>query len=573
MAANRVIMTHSVTGAHYLARPGQVAVMQAAGWELDEDFFPPPAPGSTHATLDDLASLPSAVLPAFGPGSKQVGMAVSPATGQALRWVGLGDSVAYVKMRWMFSPLNQAFGGGLPGLGISTGQNGTGWTIPGITFSTTGTVTDAVGDFDAWFSGLAARFATGATRSYGVLGSAATWDTAKVYYVKGPSANGKDGGTFKIQVDGVDEQTGISASNASITLGVATVTKGSVAQRTFTVANTAGTARVVGVAFYNSAQGGVHFSGISQGGISLQDATSAAALANLGIYLADFDPDVVSLECKENSSYYATALAALMGTVRTACPRATILGIGSTPVSSGDADQRLQNTQLRQACGVVHGTYWDGYTPIGSYVQLAALGWHGDGTHVADAANAFLAGLLLRDLGILNHPAVRSGRTVDTTNVWARNRIDLGKTRSDGNATANGAIVPDNTFGFDFDVLCRRWMRVLPYASSIPNAFSWLFCPDNTLDQQIPSGVRVGTTNGPRLFDGGSNTLRVTANAAGSTYASLEALGLRAMGGAWNSGPLRLGAHYLWVDATGALRIKSSAPTSDTDGAVVGTQT
>ena len=42
--------------------------------------------------------------------------------------------------------------------------------------------------------------------------------------------------------------------------------------------------------------------------------------------------------------------------------------------------------------------------------------------------------------------------------------------------------------------------------------------------------------------------------------------------GAWQA-PLRLGVHRLWVDATGDLRIKSSIPTSDLDGTVVGTQT
>lgn len=36
---------------------------------------------------------------------------------------------------------------------------------------------------------------------------------------------------------------------------------------------------------------------------------------------------------------------------------------------------------------------------------------------------------------------------------------------------------------------------------------------------------------------------------------------------------LRFGAYHLWVDATGDLRIKSSAPTTDLDGTVVGTQT
>jgi len=36
--------------------------------------------------------------------------------------------------------------------------------------------------------------------------------------------------------------------------------------------------------------------------------------------------------------------------------------------------------------------------------------------------------------------------------------------------------------------------------------------------------------------------------------------------------PLSLGGHYLWVDATGRLRIKTGTPMSDLDGTVVGTQ-
>jgi hypothetical protein len=40
---------------------------------------------------------------------------------------------------------------------------------------------------------------------------------------------------------------------------------------------------------------------------------------------------------------------------------------------------------------------------------------------------------------------------------------------------------------------------------------------------------------------------------------------------AWNE-PILAGTHYLWVDASSKLRIKASAPSSDTDGTVVGTQ-
>lgn len=49
-------------------------------------------------------------------------------------------------------------------------------------------------------------------------------------------------------------------------------------------------------------------------------------------------------------------------------------------------------------------------------------------------------------------------------------------------------------------------------------------------------------------------------------------IGQSASGGGWNTGHLRLGPYRLWVDSTGDLRIKNGAPTSDTDGAVVGAQ-
>jgi hypothetical protein len=45
--------------------------------------------------------------------------------------------------------------------------------------------------------------------------------------------------------------------------------------------------------------------------------------------------------------------------------------------------------------------------------------------------------------------------------------------------------------------------------------------------------------------------------------------------GTWNGGTIRLGNYYLWVDGSGKLRMKSGAPTSDTDAGsvIVGTQT
>lgn len=44
-------------------------------------------------------------------------------------------------------------------------------------------------------------------------------------------------------------------------------------------------------------------------------------------------------------------------------------------------------------------------------------------------------------------------------------------------------------------------------------------------------------------------------------------------GSTWDGPHPILGATHIWVSSTGVLRIKSSAPSSDSDGVAVGTQT
>ena len=43
--------------------------------------------------------------------------------------------------------------------------------------------------------------------------------------------------------------------------------------------------------------------------------------------------------------------------------------------------------------------------------------------------------------------------------------------------------------------------------------------------------------------------------------------------GTWNGGRVIMNGYHFWVTAGGILRMKASAPTSDTDGTVVGSQT
>jgi hypothetical protein len=92
-------------------------------------------------------------------------------------------------------------------------------------------------------------------------------------------------------------------------------------------------------------------------------------------------------------------------------------------------------------------------------------------------------------------------------------------------------------------------------------------------------GVRVlspdsnPTTAGIELQEQDTSTQVFVRNVSGELrLVPATGQAVQAGDGTWNSNPLRLGAYYLWVDATGDLRIKSGVPSSDTDGTVVGTQ-
>lgn len=62
-------------------------------------------------------------------------------------------------------------------------------------------------------------------------------------------------------------------------------------------------------------------------------------------------------------------------------------------------------------------------------------------------------------------------------------------------------------------------------------------------------------------------------NGGGEAAFCLNAGDVQLGNGAWNGQRTRLGNYYFWVDASARLRIKNGAPTSDTDGTIVGTQT
>jgi len=105
---------------------------------------------------------------------------------------------------------------------------------------------------------------------------------------------------------------------------------------------------------------------------------------------------------------------------------------------------------------------------------------------------------------------------------------------------------------------------------------TWTYCID-------PVDIRGGTISGNSYLSPlvlvntpGINTVNLSIVDKG--YTKIAAGGLEvssgnlSLAGAWNNGHLVLGSYHIWVDGTGDIRIKSGAPTSDTDGAVIGDQ-
>jgi hypothetical protein len=413
-------------------------------------------------------------------------------TAQQLKWLQFGDSVAGLKMQFMYEPLNRAFGGGRPGATFVGGGSGPGWQTIGVSVnSTTGSVTDRTADFDVWPTGLTTQIAAGASRAYGIGGANPYWTRAKVYYVKESG-----GGSFRVDVAGADATGTLSAAGSG--LGIATIDRAA-GQYSLAVVGISGNVRIIAVGFEHNAQGGLHLAGVAQGGIRLDTAVaSATARANLQAFLADWAPDVISFEMKEDSSYFATALATLFGVFQAGAPLATVIAYGSSPVANttNDADQVIQNNQLRAACAAFGYLYWDGYAPLVSYATLAALGWQGDGIHPDDRCNAFLAGLVLDDLQLTTHPGAGQGtRLAHHFRARLESGLDLGRLRDDG-GQALASIDADLTFQEDLSMKFRRFFDFLnPTDNSI-----WMrWDPRGLVGSIFPSSFRLGST-GPRLL-------------------------------------------------------------------------
>jgi hypothetical protein len=373
-------------------------------------------------------------------------------------------------------------------IGTSCGAYFTGTTGTGSVSvnASTGTITDNTADFTKWISGLTSTFAAGATRTYGVGGSTFVGDKIKFYFIN-------DGaGTFKVQVDGVDNTTPTVTADGS--LGVVTIAAANAAH-TVTIVGLTGTPTVVGPGYENTAASGMCFINVAQGGIGIEQ-PSAQAWTNFRTFLADVLPDVISFEAKETAATLTSSFDSYCTAITAGSPNTDVILIQSPPQSTAGADLIAQNVILR-AKAVQYGFLtWDSYTPFKDYATITAMGMNGDGTHVSNDADVLRSLLLFRDMGIYQIMGVQP-LDVQATNVSASTAVKLGITPS------APVLELDADTATDFDVTAKI-KRNLTGKDSAGTAFFNLDSRNGTgTPSAVPKWMQVGIGQaGFTAFDG-----------------------------------------------------------------------
>jgi len=92
-----------------------------------------------------------------------------------------------------------------------------------------------------------------------------------------------------------------------------------------------------------------------------------------------------------------------------------------------------------------------------------------------------------------------------------------------------------------------------------------------TLSAPVSANVRGQDANPSYAATGGSLYLKPGVGSLGQVSGNVIVADSVGNSG-WNGAHIVLGSYHLWVDSVGKLRVKNSAPISDFDGTVVGTQ-
>ena len=339
-----------------------------------------------------------------------------------------GDSVGMAKPQFLLPPLYRAYGYAGAGLGSApTGCLGVTASAAGGAYQLDGTGGKEY-DYTYWPTGAHWVVPSGGSVTFNIGAAAYTGTRFVLYYVK---YDGGGGATVDlIDRSSVVQQTAnITTDAVSVAGAKCEFAESPAAARSLKVTGTSGTVVVIGALLVNEAASGIVLVNNARGGLAMDDANGANSTV-VDYVLQDIDPLLGFFECKDGGtrSELDTIFGASCDALAAATPNCDWMFIGTSPTSSdtgvslGDESQgsQLMNAALRAAAEAADYWYWDGYRPFVSYETLTALGWEGDGTHIADEANHFAANRIAADTGLLDLVGAAESRDVCAATVLSK---------------------------------------------------------------------------------------------------------------------------------------------------------
>lgn len=370
----------------------------------------------------------------------------------------------------------------------------------GLDTPSLGSVTPLTGQFDRWYTGDVQSLSSGAEVPLIQGGADPTFTTVKVAFLRKSG-----GGSIQLKVGGVLVGAPISTSTGTAgEVGFISHTQ-AYGQDSVSVVSSGGEIEVVYQWREWDNATNVQYHDLSKGGLSLEDAMSAAqAQDNLRDLMTEIDLDLITYEAKEASSYLEAEFIKLCNIFDAAVPDADKVICGSTPFplsAPSDLDQRAQNAIL-QAEVLARGVtglpyrYADKYAPFtrggdvaSASVLLNALGadFYGDGTHFtqlgAEIANSSLSRLFALASSVYAKQSMP---------VWNRERVSMlaPGTFFSGPGDNNIEITTDAVFGLDWTL---NIPRSLAFESALGDVNFRLSRQTGVISNILPSNFDLGS--------------------------------------------------------------------------------
>lgn len=257
-----------------------------------------------------------------------------------------------------------------------------------------------------WFNGSWSGITGGSgSLTYNLGGGGQSGDKLKIYYIKGP-----DKGHFKVQFSttslggvysdapGFEDIDCYSETVQSAFITIPTPA-GNICPK---VVGLSGDIVIIMATMENTTISGIMYYPMGVGGLGW-DKASLTANSIIAPVFADIQLDLALLEFKEgDGSSIETYVYPWLDAVNAAYTKTDWCLIGSTPQQNQNDINVSANSALKVYADTRLKYYFDGYSPLVDYNTLVALGWQGDGLHVAAATGFYLSSILFSLIGLDN---------------------------------------------------------------------------------------------------------------------------------------------------------------------------